>query len=184
MVYLWIALGTIVGIALLIAALLLALRRIGKTIPVEHQATSVIDIHAPIEKVFDAIADIERHPTWAKGMKRAMLMPEHNGMQTVRVDIGHNSFVMVRTRYEPPMLLERTITDDHGPFSGTWLYKLRPMPGDGAVCEVRLTETGRVSNPAARAIMKHMFGYHMYTNKHLRNLAAKFEPNPPQARKG
>jgi hypothetical protein len=191
MVYLWIALGMLGVLAVIVAAGCILLARAGRKIPVEHEAISVIDIHAPIEKVFDAIADVEKHPQWSRGVTRVVVLPDtvhpqHGGlpMQTVRMEMGRNSFVLVRTRYELPTLLERTITDNRGPFSGTWLYKLRPLPGDGAACEVRLKETGRVKWPLARALMKYVFGYHKYTHAHLRALAAKFEPHPREPRRG
>ncbi|HMN41972.1 MAG TPA: SRPBCC family protein [Phycisphaerales bacterium] len=182
MIYLWIGLGVVAGLAALLGAFVLVMREIGKKIPLEHQAMSMIEIHAPIEKVFDAIADVQKHPEWSKGVSRVDVLPDHNGMQTVRMRQGHNSFVLVRTRFEPPTLLERTISDDRGPFSGTWLYKLKRTGGE--VCEVRLTETGKVPWPAARAMMKYIFGYHAYTSRHLRDLAGKFEPNPGKAHRG
>jgi hypothetical protein len=190
MLYVWFALGVAGVVAVLGAAALVVLHIQGRKIPVEHEATSVLDIHAPIERVFDAIADVQRHPEWSRGVKRVLVMPDtgHGGvpMQTVRMEMGHNSFVLVRTRFEPPTLLERTITDERGPFSGTWLYRLKPLPPDeaGVRCEVRLTERGRVRQPVFRALMKYVFGYHKFTHAHLRSLARKFEVRPREPRRG
>lgn len=191
MEYVWIALWVVVGLAVLIAVLVIVLRRIGQGIPVEHTATSVIDMHAPIEKVFEAIADFEKHPEWSSGVTRVIPMPDtvRGGlaMKTVRMEMGRNSFVLERTRYEPPTLMEGSIIDEKGPFSGTWVYRLKPLAAEVSGvggCEVRLTETGRVGWPVARALMKYVWGYHMYTHKHLESLARKFEPNPRKARKG
>ncbi len=184
MAYAWFAMGLVVAAALLCAVAIIVLHVKGKRIPVEHEATSVIDIHAPIERVFDAIADVQKHTEWSRGVTRVLVMPDtvHGGvpMQTVRMEMGHNSFVLVRTRIEPPTLLERTITDNRGPFSGTWLYRLKPLAPDevGPRCEVRLTERGRVKRPVFRALMKYVFGYHKFTHAHVRALAGKFEPHP------
>ena len=170
MIFIWIALG-IVGV---IVVLFVALARIGRGIPVEHTATSIIRIDAGMARVFEAIADIASHPSWAKGTDKVEMLPEKDGMQVGRVRQGRNSFVLMRTRCDAPTLLERTISDDHKAFSGTWLYRLSPLPStlpgrEG--CEVKLTETGRVNMPIARAMMKHFFGYHVYTHKHLQSLA-------------
>ncbi len=191
MEYVWTVLWSLGGLALSLGVIVVVLRQIGKGIPVEHTATSVINIHAPIEKIFDAIADVEKHPEWSSGVTRVIAMPDtvRGGvsLKTTWMQMGHNTFVLERTRYEPPTLLEGTITDEKGPFSGTWMYRLKPLAADASgvgACEVRLTETGRVGWPMARALMKHVWGYHTYTHKHLESLAKKFEPNPGKARKG
>ncbi len=177
MIFLWIILGLIAAIALLVGVLFVVLRSMGEKIPVEHTATSFIVVPASPDKVFEAVADIQSHTEWAKGTTRVHMLPEKDGMQQARVHQGHNSFILLRTRCDPPKLIERTISDDHAHFSGTWLYKFAPVAGSlegRAGTEVRLTETGRVNNPVFRAIMKRFFGYHTYTHKHLESLARKF----------
>ncbi len=173
MIFIWIALGLVAAVVLFIVVM----TRIGKGIPVEHTATSVIRIGAPAGDVFEAIADVAKFPEWASGVTSVEMMPEKGGRQMARMQQGRNSFVLMRTRCDPPALLERTISDDHKMFSGTWLYRVSAaeatLPGREG-CEVKLTETGRVNMPIARAFMKHVFGYHMYTNKHLESLAGKF----------
>ena len=182
MIFIWIALALVIAVVVCVVGM----TRIGKGIPMEHTATSVIRIGAPAAQVFEAIADIASHPAWAKGTTSVEMMPEKDGKQMARMRQGRNAFVLMRTRCEPPALLERTISDDHKHFSGTWLYRLTAaestLPGREG-CEVKLTETGRVHMPLARAVMKHIFGYHVYTNKHLESLAAKFGTRA-KARKG
>ena len=177
MIYLWILLGLFGSILLLGGVLFYVLKLMGEQIPVEHTATSYIVVAAPPDKVFDAVADIQSHTEWAKGTTRVHMLPEKDGMQQARVHMGRNSFILLRTRCDPHKLIERTISDDHAHFSGTWLYKFAPVAGslegrEGT--EVRLTETGRVGNPVARAIMKRFVGYHAYTHRHLESLARKF----------
>ena len=182
MIFVWIALVLVIVVVVFVVGM----TRIGKGIPVEHTATSFIRIGAPAAQVFEAIADIASHPSWAKGTTGVEMLPEKDGKQMARMRQGRNAFVLMRTRCEPPNLLERTISDDHKHFSGTWLYRVKEaeatLPGREG-CEVKLTETGRVNMPLARAMMKYMFGYHLYTNKHLESLAAKFGTRA-KARKG
>lgn len=177
MLYLWIALGVLGAIVALLGVFLLVMAVLGKNIPVEHTATSHIVIGAAPDKVFEAIADVESHPSWAAGITRVHMLPEKDGMQQARVHMGRISSVLLRTRSEAPKLLERTITDEGAPFTGTWLYRLAPVRAsvegrEGT--EVRLTETGRITSAMARAMMKHLFGYHKYTHAHLESLARKF----------
>jgi hypothetical protein len=144
---------------------------------VEHTATSLIVVGAAPERVFEAIADVQEHASWATGITRVHMLPDKDGMQQARVHMGRISSVLLRTRCDSPKLLERTITDEGAPFTGTWLYRLAPVKGsiegrEGT--EVRLTETGRITSAMARAMMKHIFGYHKYTHAHLESLARKF----------
>lgn len=162
-------LGGFVGLVIL-AALVAWL--VGRGIPVEHQASSEIDIEAPPQKAFDLIADVQSYPQWVKGVVRVEMLPEKNGLQTCRMHMGRNSFVLVRTKFEPPHTLERTIEDDHhAQFSGTWLYAVRDRRGGG--CTVKLTEIGRIRHAIPRAMIKHLFGYHMYLNMNLQSIGKK-----------
>ncbi len=163
---LWTLLIVIGSLVALLALLGVAAWMYGRTIPVEHQASGAIDVHATAQQAFDLIADVERHPTWAKGVTKVEMLPEKNGLQACRMHMGRNSFVLVQTRHEPPRLIERTIQDDHhAQFSGTWLYLIQERPDGG--CTVKLTETGRVRHAIPRAMMKLFFGYHMYLNMNL-----------------
>lgn len=167
MIILWVVCA-IIG---LVALLMLGFWIRGRAIPVEHQASSTVDLPVTAEEVFALLDDVQAQPSWNKSVNRVDMLPDRSGMQACRMKMGRNSFVLVRTRREPPHVLERTISDDHGPFSGTWLYTLTPSP---AGCRLKLTETGRVTNSVARAMMKHLFGYHMYINAHLKALGKKF----------
>ncbi len=177
MLYVWIALGLLGTIVVLGGLFLLLMAMLGKNIPLEHTATSHIIIGAPPDKVFQAIADIQDHASWASGITSVHMLPDKDGMQQARVHMGRNTSVLLRTRCDPPKLLERTITDECAPFTGTWLYRLAPIQGSLAGregTEVRLTETGRITSALARAIIKHIFGYHKFTHEHLESLARKF----------
>lgn len=177
--------GSLLVLAI-IAALVLHL--VGKKIPEEHTASATIEIPAVPTQVFAVIDDIATHPTWNADVTKVEILPdkvlggkgEHGGLGGValpqcRMHMGRNSFVLTRTRCEPPRLLERVIEDDKGPFAGTWLYTLAPAVVSGKDgTHLRLTETGRIRATIPRALMKHFFGYHVYLNSHLTALAAKF----------
>lgn len=167
----WALLYFVAGVVVVIVLAAVVLYAMGSKIPVEHAATSSIDLPQTAAEVYGYINDIEGHAAWAKGTTGVLLLPERNGMQVARVNMGRNSFVLTRTRHEPPTLLERTISDDHGPFSGSWRYEFKDRPEGG--CTVRLTEVGRITSPVPRAIMKYFTGYHMYVNMHLKSLAEK-----------
>lgn len=152
--------GLVGGLVLLAGVLYL----LGKSVPEEHTATSSTDVPVAPADAFALIDNVSEHPQWNAKVTRVEMLEDKNGMPQCRMHMGRNSFVLVRTRHEPARLLERTIADDNGPFGGTWLYQFTPK---GSGCEIKLTETGRVKSPLPRAMMKYIFGYHMYLNAHL-----------------
>ena len=85
--------------------------------------------------------------------------------------MGRNAFVLVFETSEAPNVLRGTISDDHGPFSGNWEYRLAP---DGDGCRVTLTERGRVTQAMARGVMRYIVGYHIYIRRHMASIARKF----------
>lgn len=170
-----IALWIVGSIVVLILLAVLVLHLIGRAIPEEHMAASVVSIPAPPEQVYAAIDDIAKQPEWAGGVTKVVMLPEKSGLQQCRMHMGRNKFVLTRTRHEPARIIERTIEDDCGPFTGTWTYTFAPAIVNGKEgCQVKLTEVGRVSQAIPRTVMKHMIGYHSYINKHLLSLGKKF----------
>lgn len=164
MTIVWAVLGLALGLVVLLALAFGVLTLVGRGVPEEHEAASVIDLRCPPEKAFALIDDVERQAEWDPRVTGVERLPDQHGLPAVRMRMGRNAFVPVTTRREPPRLIERTITDEHGPFSGTWLYTVEPTP---AGCAVRLRELGRVRIAFARAVMTHFTGYHVYVNKHL-----------------
>ena len=84
MIFVWIALGLLVAIV----ALVVLMTRIGKSIPVEHTATSIVRIAAPAAQVFEAIADIATHPTWAAHVTSVEVLPEKDGRDLSECAVG------------------------------------------------------------------------------------------------
>lgn len=160
--------GGLIG-TLIVLGVVLAI--LGSRLPEDHAASMTIRLRRPVEDVWAAIDDVMAYPAWAKGVTRVEKLPDRDGREAVRQTMGRNSFVLERVRYEPPRVLERWITDDRGPFSGSWTYELAPA-ADG--CTVKLTERGRVQSALPRAVMKHLVGYHTYLAGHLASLAGKF----------
>lgn len=168
---LWIA-GALVG---LLALFVVVLYLLGRNIPEEHTASSIISLTVPPADVFNVIDDVARHAEWAKGVTKVEMLPDKSGLQQCRMRMGRNAFVLVRTRRDASRLIERTISDDHGPFSGTWTHSFVPAIVNGKEgCQVKLTEVGRVKSAIPRAVMKHMMGYHIYIDQHLVSLGRKF----------
>lgn len=146
-------------VGVLVAALVVigvVMMLVGRSIPVEHEATSSVELGVAPERAWAAVADIAAQPSWAWGVTGVEKQPEARaGHERWRMRMGRNSFVVETSVSEPPRRLTRTIDDEHKHFSGAWEFLIEPT---GSGCVVRLRELGRVPSPMARAIMKHFVG--------------------------
>lgn len=156
---------------LLVVVLAVVAWIVGSRLPEEHSASRSITLRQAPEAVWAVIADCEGHAGWAKGVTRVERMAEQDGREVWRQHMGRNSFVMETTTTDPPRRLVRSISDDHGPFSGSWTYEIAPA-GEGS--RVQLTETGRIKNPIPRFMMRYMMGEDTYLKMHLKSLGKKF----------
>lgn len=174
--------GVVVGIlAILLALVLLFLHFKGKSLPAEHTAFAVIQLHNSPEEVWAVIADAARQPEWFKGLTKVERLPDRNGHTVWKQTMGRNAFTLEETAFEPPRRLVRTIADLKGPFSGSWEFLLIPVPSKDpakpSAVKVRITERGKIDYTIPRAVMA-MFGEDMYLKKYLKALAAKFGQTP------
>lgn len=144
---------------------------LGSRLPVTHVASQTAEIGAPAQTVFGWIERVEEMPAWVPEITKVERLPDADGRPAHRQQMGRNSFVTTTTRLEPPRRITREITDDHGPFGGTWDHAIEPA-GEGA-CRLTLTETGSVKSPIPRAIMHYFIGEDFYLKKFLGHVQRK-----------
>jgi uncharacterized protein YndB with AHSA1/START domain len=168
MIWLWIACGAL-GAVVLAGLVMWA---IGRRLPEEHTARVTLRLErAAPEAVFAVITDMAAYPSWS-AVNRVDRLPDRDGREAWRQRIGRNSFVLERTRHQPPRLVEYTIADDAKFFSGSWLYEISPGGGEGG-CEVTITEHGRVHPAIPRFIMHYLVDPSWTARKHLSLLARR-----------
>lgn len=160
---------TIVG---LLVTLFGVLGMVGSFVPETHTASMSVDVATPIDRVWAAIDDPASFPQWLPGVDAVEMLPDKDGRRAFRQKQGRNSFVLEETVKHPPTLVTRTITDDNGPFSGSWEHRLEDL-GDGRT-RITVTETGTIKSPIPRAIMHYAIGYDYYLNSFAKALKAKF----------
>jgi len=162
---LWLG-AAIVGVIILFG---LVAYVVGGTIPEDHRASATLRLSnvAP-DALWAIVSDVNTHTQWA-GVTRLTRLPDQDGHELWRQEMGRNSFTLATTESSPATRLVRTIADDNKMFSGNWTYELR---SDGATgTALTLTENGHVPGRVPRFFMKHLMGYHLYLKKHLRGLA-------------
>ena len=170
--WLWIVLGLIAVAVLLI----LIMWAVGRRLPEEHIASSTLRLaKTPPQTAWAVIEDVERYPEWS-AVTKVERLPDRDGRVAWRQHMGRNSFVLERTRHDPPRALTLTVVDDAKFFPGRWEYSIAPA---GAGSTVTLTEHGRIHHAIPRFMMAYLMDPGMYLKKQLRSLAARLgeEPN-------
>lgn len=150
--------GLVVGLALAVIV-------IGLLTPAGHVARGEGRFSADMDTVWSVVADIASWPEWHPEIYSARRTNDDPETWLVKGEWGE---LTTEIRYrEPPHKLETFV--DAGSFEGTWRYELM-SDGDGTL--VRITETGSVSNPVWRAMMR-FTDLHASMRTYLRALGAQ-----------
>lgn len=165
------------GALVLVVAACLA---VGALQPVEHVASSRVDLAAEREAVWAALADFESWPQWngAADAVRRGADREGKAVWVVSSEWGDMPSI-VETNDPPAKLVTRIPADADLGFTGSWTYALEERPSGGT--RVTVTEHGAVESALFRFFLV-FTGYHGTQQEFLRDLAARFgedvEPVP------
>lgn len=143
----------------------------GSFLPATHTASISVVVNAPRERTWDLINSAEQFPDWLKDITKVEMLPSQDGNRVFRQHMGRNSFVLVETISQAPSRVKRTITDDNGPFSGSWDHVLEDA-GQGQT-KLTVTEEGTIKSPIPRAVMKLFFGYDYYLKRMAEQIKSK-----------
>ncbi len=167
MIVLWVLAAVVASLVLLF--LLMAF--LGGKEPETHTATLSIEVAKPRGEVWRLLDEVEGFPEWLPGITKVEMMPAREGRRTFRQHQGRNSFVMEEIAKQSETLVTRTITDDHGYFSGRWEHRFEEAaPGR---TRLTLTEVGTIKPKFPRAVMRYTIGYDFYLRKFAKALKAK-----------
>ncbi len=157
-----------VGVTVVAVAVFLAIAA-GNSLPHTHTVTVTRLFSAPVEDVWDLVADFERQVRWRPDLTSVERGDDHDG-HAVWIETYKGRQVMRFTTLErvEPRRLVRQIIDVRGPFSGRWEIDIEPF---GGATQLTITETGRIDNPIARLVMKRVMGEDTYIKSYLDALA-------------
>jgi len=159
---LWIALYIVAGLV----GLIVLMAVIGSVLPRAHVATRSATLAKPPDVVWAALADLDAHPRWRRGLKRIeRLSPttfrEHSSQG------GAITFQIVED-HAPARRVTR-IADDKLPFGGRWIFELAPAAGG---TKLTITEDGFIKNPIFRFMSATIFSTTATLERFLADLAA------------
>ena len=159
---LWIALYIVAGLV----GLIVLMAVIGSFLPRDHVATRSATLPRSPEVVWAALADLDAHPRWRRGVKRIeRLSPttfrEHSSQGVI-------TFEIVEDR--APARRVTRIADDKLPFGGRWIFELAAAGDTGTV--LTITEDGFIKNPIFRFMSATVFSTTATLERFLADLAA------------
>lgn len=148
------------GIAGVIAALVIVVVVIGARLPQHHEAMRSLRIDAPPDSIWATLIDVSGYPAWRRDVHRVEILPGADGRRAWREHQSDKpndkgiAFEMVDA--SPPRHLVTRITDRSLPFGGAWEYEIAP---DGNGSRVTIAEHGEIYNPVFRFVSRFVLGY-------------------------
>lgn len=156
-----------IAVTALVLAVIVAVVVIGWLLPAEHVASGEVTLPAPPQRVFEAITDVNRYPSWRPALTRVDVLAtaplrwrEHEGGDAITFEVVDSS---------PPQRLKVRIADADLPFGGSWTYTLTPA---GTGTHLQITEDGVVHNPVFRFVSRFVIGHTATIERFVRDLQA------------
>jgi uncharacterized protein YndB with AHSA1/START domain len=150
---------------LLLGAIVIA----GGLVAREHQIARTVELPAPPEAVFAAIANLEAMPAWRPEVVRVERAPGETGAPPAYREYsvrGVVTWAVLENR--PPARLAVRIAGAGPGFEGTWTFDVAPAPGG---TRLTVTERGEIDNPVFRFLSRFVVGYGQGLDAYLDALA-------------
>lgn len=158
-----------------LAAAIVAVVLIGRSLPVEHIATGRIQLRRRPQEVWDTLTDIDGYLGWRPGLTRIEVLPQVEGRMRWAEHQRRDKITYEVSEAAPPHRFVTRIADQGLPFGGTWTWEIDPSP-EG--CTVTITEHGEVYNPFFRFVSRYIIGHTTGLNRTLKALATHFGEAP------
>ncbi len=164
---------------LAIVAVIVLIAVAGFMLPEKHHVTRSIKLNSPADIVWSRIYNYATLPDWHPNVTEAIQLETKPG-QAERwkiIYVDGNYMVLDNVLAEEKVLLSSHIVETSYPFSGDWIFELKPY-GDGKTLLI-LTENGVIQNPFCR-VFASLMGYEFSVEDFLNTLATSLnQPNTP-----
>ena len=147
MIWLWIALGILIGLPLVAFA-------VGSALPRDHVARVSIDLASPPERIWALVSDVGGTSRWRGDLSGIEMQPPSEGRVRFVENSKHGKIPFEVVSQQPPHRQVVRVVDDEQPFGGTWTWDLEP---NAAGTRLVITEAGFVKNPIFRVMGKLFF---------------------------
>jgi hypothetical protein len=157
-------------LAAIVVTLVVLVFIVGFALPATHIAKVRTHYRAPADRVYAAVADVERATEWRSGLQRVEVLEREPLRWRETADWGTLTFV--RDEELAPTRVVARIADADLGFGGTWTYEITTSP-DEEGSTLTITENGTVSNPLFRFMSKYVFGHYRSLETYSRDLAKR-----------
>jgi hypothetical protein len=120
MFYLWIFLG-------LFAAVIIVPVMIGLLLPERYVGQVKVVFHKPLDDVWAALSDFERHPMVGKMRKGIEKLPDENGLAVWVEEMGREKITVITVECEQPTRVVREMSSASTLMTSRWEYDLKPV---------------------------------------------------------
>jgi uncharacterized protein YndB with AHSA1/START domain len=148
-----------------LVVLVLLLVAVGYALPVGHVASREVRLAAAPDRVFAALRDVEKFPSWRSDVTSVDVLAAAPALRWR--ERGDNDITFEMEAVEPPRRLVTRIADPALPFGGSWTYELSPQDGGTRLV---ITENGEVYNPLFRLMSRFVFGHTATLDRYLADL--------------
>lgn len=163
-------------VVLVLCIVLAVVLMIGARLPRDHVARVERLVPAPRHVVARFIADIDRYPSWRRGVT-AIEDEVVEGSVRTYVEVSGGERVRYRSAVlAPERSYHSTIADSTLPYGGTWTTELSDRTGGTLVT---IEERGFVNPPLFRVISRYVIGQTSSMNNYLDDLSQAIRDRTP-----
>jgi uncharacterized protein YndB with AHSA1/START domain len=148
-----------------LVALVLLMVAVGYALPIGHVATREARLAVPPDRVFNALREVEKFPTWRSGVKTVEVLATTPALRWR--EGGDDDITFEMESAAPPRRMVTRIADRSLPFGGSWTYELT---GENGGTRLVITENGEVYNPLFRLMSRFVFGHTATLDRYLADL--------------
>jgi uncharacterized protein YndB with AHSA1/START domain len=157
-------------IAGLIALTAIVAIGVGSRLPIHHEVSRSLILHAQPADVYRVITDIAQAPQWRPNLRRVEMLRDVNGRRRYREHAKDGAVTYEIVAAEPPRTLITQIVDQNLGYSGSWTYSIAPHE-TGTL--LTITEKGEVTNVFFRFMSRYVFGHATTIETYLKALGQR-----------
>ena len=164
MIWLLVAIGAVMGVAVLVVF-------VGSMLPKEHSVSRRAHFNHTPEAIWEVISDFANQTSWRTDVRSVERLPDKQGRQLWNeTDKRGQTLTFETVESVAPRRLVRRIANENLAFGGSWTMEIGEY---GEVTSLTITENGEVYNPVFRFMSRFIIGQTSAIDGYLRALGRK-----------
>ena len=164
MIWLLVAIGAVIGVAVLVVF-------VGSMLSREHSVSRRAHFNHTPEAIWEVISDFANQTSWRTDVRSVERLPDKQGRQLWNeTDKRGQTLTFETVESVAPRRLVRRIANENLAFGGSWTMEIGEY---GEVTSLAITENGEVHNPVFRFMSRFIIGQTSAIDGYLRALGRK-----------